>query len=347
MALYQSVDDEIRSQKEKKMETFPTLTEGMVLSLIKLEPKQHFTQPPPRFSEASLVKELEENGIGRPSTYATILSTIREKGYVELANGYFKPNELGFIVNDLLVENFPEILDVEFTAKMEDNLDRVESAEVNSRDILSHFYGPFNVKLEAASDGMLSVKGVGIPTGLYCPECKKELHIKVGKNGHFLACSGYPQCKYSRDYTRDEKGRVQPLEPAAGLTTDTVCDKCGKPMVAKRGKFGEFLACSGYPECKNTRSLNVNGPGKSTGVSCHANGCGGEIVEKKSKRGKIFYGCNRFPDCKNAMWDKPVNRQCPACGAKFLVEKTSKKEGTYFSCLTEGCGFKTADHKKA
>ena len=343
MALYQSVDEEIRSQKEKKMEIFPVLTEGMILKLIKLEPKQHFTQPPPRFSEASLVKELEENGIGRPSTYANILSTIREKGYVELAKGYFKPNELGFIVNDLLVENFPEIMDVEFTAKMEDNLDRVESAEVNSQDILSHFYGPFKVKLEAATDGMLSVKGVGIPTGLYCPECKNELNIKVGKNGHFLACSGYPQCKYSRDYTRDEKGRVQPLEPLAELATDTVCDKCGKPMVAKRGKFGEFLACSGYPNCKNTRSLNVNGPGKSTGVSCHANGCDGEIVEKKSKRGKIFYGCNRFPDCKNAMWDKPINRQCPVCDAKFLVEKTTKKEGSFLACLTEGCGFKTSD----
>jgi DNA topoisomerase-1 len=343
MALYQSVDDEIRSQKEKKTETFPNLTEGMILKLIKLEPKQHFTQAPPRFSEASLVKELEENGIGRPSTYATILSTIREKGYVELAHGYFKPNELGFIVNDLLVENFPEIIDVEFTAKMEDNLDRVESAEVNSQDILSHFYGPFKVKLEAATDGMLSVKGVGIPTGLYCPECKKELHIKVGKNGHFLACSGYPQCKYSRDYTRDEKGRVQPLETVVELAIDTVCEKCGKPMVAKRGKFGEFLACSGYPDCKNTRSLNVNGPGKPTGVSCHANGCDGEIVEKKSKRGKIFYGCNRFPDCKNAMWDKPLNRQCPVCDAKFLVEKTSKKQGAFLACLTEGCNFKTSD----
>jgi DNA topoisomerase-1 len=347
MALYQSVDDEIRSQKEKKMETFPALAEGMILKLIKLEPKQHFTQPPPRFSEASLVKELEENGIGRPSTYATILSTIREKGYVELAHGYFKPNELGFIVNDLLVESFPEIMDVEFTAKMEDNLDRVESAEVNSQDILSHFYSPFKVKLDAAADGMLSVKGVGIPTGLYCPECKKELHIKVGKNGHFLACSGYPHCKYSRDYTRDEKGRVQPLEPVAEPPTDMVCDKCGKPMVAKRGKFGEFLACSGYPDCKNTRSLNLNEPGKSTGVRCNANGCDGEIVEKKSKRGKIFYGCNRFPDCKNAMWDKPVNRQCPVCDAKFLVEKTSKREGTYLACLTEGCNFKTSDRKKA
>jgi DNA topoisomerase-1 len=291
MALYLSVDDEIQSEKEKKMETFPVLSEGMVLKLIKLEPKQHFTQPPPRFSEASLVKELEENGIGRPSTYATILSTIREKGYVELANGYFKPNELGFIVNDLLVENFPDIMNVEFTAKMEDNLDQVESAEIDAREILSRFYGTFKVKLDAAAEKMLSVKGVGLPTGLHCPECKKELHIKVGKNGHFLACSGYPDCNYSRDYNRDEKGNIQPIEPTVEKLTDTVCEKCGKPMITKRGKFGEFLACSGYPDCNNTRSLSVKGPGKSIGVICPAKGCSGEIFEKRSKRGKIFYGC--------------------------------------------------------
>ncbi len=340
MALYMSVDDEIQSKKEKKMETLPTLWEGMILKLIDLESKQHFTQPPPRFSEASLVKELEENGIGRPSTYATILSTIRDKGYVELANGSFKPNELGFIVSDLLVENFPEIMDVEFTAKMEDNLDRVEAAEINSQDILHRFYVSFRVKLDAAIEGMLSLKGVGLPTGLHCPECKKELHIKVGKNGHFLACSGYPQCNYSRNYVRDEKGKIQPIESTADELTDMVCEKCGKPMVTKYGKFGEFLACSGYPVCKHTRSLSSNGPGKSTGMNCPAKGCGGEIVEKKSKRGKIFYGCSRFPDCNFASWDKPVNRECQVCGAKFLVEKKSKREGTYLACITQGCGFK-------
>ncbi|UCH23808.1 MAG: type I DNA topoisomerase [Deltaproteobacteria bacterium] len=340
MALYLSVDDEIQTEKEKKMETFPVLSEGMILKLIKLEPKQHFTQPPPRFSEASLVKELEENGIGRPSTYATILSTIREKGYVELANGYFKPNELGFIVNDLLVENFPDIMNVEFTAKMENNLDQVESAEIDAREILSRFYDTFKVKLDAAAQKMLSVKGVGLPTGLHCPECKKELHIKVGKNGHFLACSGYPDCNYSRDYNRDEKGNIQPIEPTIEKLTDTVCEKCGKPMITKHGRFGEFLACSGYPDCNNTRSLSAKGPGKSIGVMCPAKGCSGEIIEKRSKRGKIFYGCSRFPDCNYATWYKPVNKECPVCGAKILVEKTSKKEGTHLACLSEGCGFK-------
>ncbi|MGD2269289.1 MAG: type I DNA topoisomerase [Desulfobacterales bacterium] len=339
MALYLSVDDEIQTAKEKKMKPLPALSQEMLLKLLELKPKQHFTQPPPRFSEASLVKELEENGIGRPSTYAAILSTIRGKGYVELTSGYFKPSELGFIVNDLLIENFPDIMDVEFTAKMEDNLDRVESAEINSLDILSRFYKPFKSRLDAAADGMLSVKGVGIPTGLHCPECKKELHIKVGKNGHFLACSGYPQCNYSRDYIRNEKGAIQPVEPAGEKLTDKVCEKCGEPMVTKHGKFGEFLACSAYPDCKHTRSLNAGGHGKSTGLSCPADGCDGEIVEKRSRRGKIFYGCNRFPGCNFATWDKPVDKRCPQCGAKFLVEKTTKKKGAFRTCLTEGCGF--------
>jgi DNA topoisomerase-1 len=339
MALYLSVDDEIQTAKEKKMKPLPALSQEMLLKLLELKPKQHFTQPPPRFSEASLVKELEENGIGRPSTYAAILSTIRGKGYVELTSGYFKPSELGFIVNDLLIENFPDIMDVEFTAKMEDNLDRVESAEINSLDILSRFYKPFKSRLDAAADGMLSVKGVGIPTGLHCPECKKELHIKVGKNGHFLACSGYPQCNYSRDYIRNEKGAIQPVEPAGEKLTDKVCEKCGEPMVTKHGKFGEFLACSAYPDCKHTRSLNAGGHGKSTGLSCPADGCDGEIVEKRSRRGKIFYGCNRFPGCNFATWDKPVDKRCPQCGAKFLVEKTTKKKGAFLTCLTEGCGF--------
>jgi DNA topoisomerase-1 len=340
MALYMSVDDEIESEIEKKKEDLPELAIGMLLKLSKLDPKQHFTQPPPRFSEASLVKELEENGIGRPSTYATILSTIREKGYVELTKRYFRPNELGFIVNDLLVENFPEVLDVEFTAKMEDDLDRIESADLGSLDILSRFYSPFRKQLDAASEGMLSVKGIGLPTGLHCPECGKALHIKVGKNGHFLACTGYPDCNYSRNYTRDEKGTIRPEEPSVEKTTNVNCEKCGKPMVKKYGRFGEFLACSGYPDCMNTRSLNSSGPGKSTGVMCPEKGCGGELVERRSKRGKIFYGCNRFPSCNFATWDKPINKKCPICGAQFVVEKTTKREGTFLTCHSKECDFK-------
>jgi DNA topoisomerase-1 len=259
MKLYMSVDEKIQRESDRKKPVLPELTEGTKLKLNQLEPKQHFTMPPPRFSEASLVKELEENGIGRPSTYAAILSTIRQKEYVNLINRYFRPTELGYIVNDLLVENFPDIFSVEFTARLEENLDRVESAEVQSAELLSRFYDPFKDEIEAAAEGMLSVKGVGVATELNCPECGKQLHIKVGKNGHFLACSGYPECSYSRDYERDEKGKIQAIESAVNETTDKLCAKCGNPMVVKRGRYGEFLACSGYPECQYTQSLNSNG----------------------------------------------------------------------------------------
>jgi len=340
MALYMSVDDEIANESEQKKPKLPDLTKGTVLKLDKLEPKQHFTMPPPRFSEASLVKELEENGIGRPSTYANILSTIRGKGYVDLLKGYFRPSELGFIVNDLVVQNFPDIFDVEFTAKMEENLDRIESNQLGFLQVLNQFYKPFSKDLATASEEMLSVKGVGIPTDLKCPQCAKPVRIKVGKNGHFLACTGYPDCTYSTDYIRDEKGNIQPEEQSAEEATDKVCEKCSRPMVIKRGRYGGFLACSGYPECKNTQSLNSNGNGKKIGVGCPEKGCTGDIVERTSKRGKIFYGCSRFPECNFATWDKPLDRECPACGAEFLVEKTTKKQGTLVTCLKQGCGFK-------
>ena len=340
MALYMSVDDEIANESEQKKPQLPDLTKGTVLKLDKLEPKQHFTMPPPRFSEASLVKELEENGIGRPSTYANILSTIRGKGYVDLLKGYFRPSELGFIVNDLVVQNFPDIFDVEFTAKMEENLDRIESNQLGFLQVLNQFYKPFSKDLATASEEMLSVKGVGIPTDLKCPQCAKPVRIKVGKNGHFLACTGYPDCTYSTDYIRDEKGNIQPEEQSAEEATDKVCEKCNKPMVIKRGRYGGFLACSGYPECKNTQSLNSNGNGKKIGVGCPEKDCTGDIVERTSKRGKIFYGCSRFPECTFATWDKPLDRKCPVCGAEFLVEKTTKKQGTLVTCLKQGCGFK-------
>ena len=340
MALYLSVEDEIETESQKKKEQLPQLAEGMILKLNKLEPKQHFTMPPPRFSEASLVKELEENGIGRPSTYTAILSTIREKGYVDLVKGFFKPSELGFIVNDLLVESFPDVLDVEFTAKMEDDLDRIEAADVESLEILERFYTPFKKELEAASNGMLSLKGVGLLTDLACPRCGTKLHIKVGKNGHFLGCSAYPQCKYTRNYIRDEKGRVHPVEPSAEETSGKLCEKCGQPMVVKQGKYGTFLACSGYPACNHTQSVFSNNAVQKTGVNCPIKDCGGSLVQRQSKRGKSFYGCSRFPECTFAVWDKPVAKDCPICGANFLVEKSTKKQGTLLACQTKGCGFK-------
>ena len=339
MTLYMSADLEIESDKEKEKQALPELTEGTILKLIKFDPKQHFTLPPPRFSEASLVKELEENGIGRPSTYAAILSTIRDKGYVEAIKGYFRPTELGFIVNDLLVASFSDIFNVEFTANMEDDLDRVETGQIDSLETLNRFYGPFKRELDTAGSGMASVKGVGLPSGLTCPSCGGPLYIKLGKNGHFLACGKYPDCRYTSDYVRDEKGTVQPIKKVEDEVTDIPCDKCGAPMAKKVGKFGTFLACTGYPECKHTRSLAPANSGKATGIRCPVKDCSGEIMEKTSKRGKIFYGCNRYPDCKFAIWDKPVSGPCPVCGSPYLLEKNTKKKGLFRICPTEGCGF--------
>lgn len=340
MIIYKSVDDEIKSKKEDKKEKFPKLSEKMELKLNKLEPKQHFTLPPPRFSEASLVKELEENGIGRPSTYATILSTIRDKGYVDLVKGYFAPNEMGFIINSLLIKNFPDVFDVNFTAKMEDNLDRVEAAESNYLKILSGFYGSFEKELESASTNMLSMRGEGIPTGIECPKCKTaQLHIKVSKNGHYLACNGYPKCSYTRNYTRDEKGIIQIIEASENAISDKICAKCGMPMVVKQGKYGEFIACTGYPDCKTTQSLSSNKASQTTNIKCTVKDCDGVIMQRYSKRGKVFYGCSKYPECKFATWHKPVDEKCPKCGAEFLVEQSTKKRGDFLMCIADECGF--------
>jgi len=338
MALYLPADDAGKPNGEKPV--LPKLSQGETLLLIALEPGQHFTLPPPRYTEATLVKALEENGIGRPSTYAAILSTIRDKGYVGLVKGVFRPSELGLIVSDLLVESFPEVLSVDFTARMETDLDRVESAEADAQQILSRFYETFEKSLDSASKNMLSIKGVGVPTDLNCPVCHKKLHIRVGKNGPFLACSGYPECSYSRDYERDEKGAIFPVEPAQEAAEGEVCEKCGRPMQVKHGKFGDFLACSGYPECKNTRSLASSSSAKPIGMPCPQEGCTGELVERVSKRGKVFYGCSNFPQCNFATWDRPVPKPCPKCGAAFMVEKQTKKDGKIYACLNKDCGYK-------
>jgi DNA topoisomerase-1 len=223
---------------------------------------------------------------------------------------------------------------------MEDNLDCVETADIDAISVLKTFYAPFRQRLAQAEDGMLSVKGVGIETDLTCPQCgRNRLHIKVGKNGHFLACNGYPECSYSRDYERDEKGHIKPIEPNHEAATDKFCPHCQQPMVIKRGKYGEFIACSGFPNCKHTESVNGQANGNSVGVPCPEKDCGGDIVEKRSKRGKVFYGCSRYPKCTFATWDKPIAKACPVCGAPYLVEKNSKQKGNYIACVNRDCGY--------
>jgi DNA topoisomerase I len=326
--------------KEKGIQALPNVKEGEILKTLKINPKQHFTKPPPRFSEASLVKELEKKGIGRPSTYAAILSVIKDKGYVDFIKRYFIPSELGFIVNDLLVASFPNILDTTFTAQLETSLDDVASGNLDEVQLLTRFYESFKKSLDAADENMVSVKGVGVETDLKCPDCGSQLNIKIGRNGHFLACTKYPDCSFTSNYLRDDKGNLSIEKRNIDNTKVKDCIKCGKPMVKKDGRFGTFLACTGYPECKHTESVNGGQGSRDTGVKCPETNCAGTIVERKSKRGKIFFGCSKYPDCTFASWDQPVDKPCPDCESKYLVEKETKKDGKFLKCPNRDCGFK-------
>jgi DNA topoisomerase I len=324
MALYvEGEDNQENGNGEKKL---PSLSEGEVLELLNLIPKQHFTQPPYRFSEATLIKELEEKGIGRPSTYATILATIKEKGYVRLEKGKFFPTELGCLVNDLLVVNFPDIFDIEFTAQMEENLDKIEEGQKDWVDTLKEFYLPFEKDLEMAKISMRDVKREKIPTDAICERCGSKMVKRWGKRGYFLACSSYPKCRYTREVEGNEENQVE---------TEARCEKCGSPMVIKNGKFGRFLACSNYPTCKFTRSLD-------TGVRCPQEGCDGVIVERKTRKGRTFYSCTNYPSCTYALWDKPIPEKCPQCGFPFLVEKQGKG-GVTKRCPKKECGYRASE----
>ncbi len=335
LAVYGQQPDEAEEKTEEKEDSgaestkeLPSVEAGESLTLAKLLPEQHFTQPPPRFTEASLVKELEEKGIGRPSTYASILSTI-EKEYVEKIEGRLRPTEVGTLVTDLLVRAFPRVIDVAFTAGMEEQLDEIAVGNLTKIKMLDAFYEPFKGELAHAKEQMRNVKREEIKTDLNCEKCGKPMVIKWGRRGSFLACSGYPECKNTMDYRKDENGQIV-AAPQVVLTTSELCDKCGAPMVVKSGRFGRFLACSRYPECKGTRPFTI-------GVACPE--CKiGQLTERRSRRGKPFYGCNRYPECKFAAWDKPVAESCPECGSPYLLEKFNKRDGVVLACPNAGKG---------
>jgi DNA topoisomerase-1 len=329
MALYVEGEDEEKEDEEKKG-GLPELQKGEGLTLLSLFPEQHFTQPPPRFSEATLVKELEEKGIGRPSTYATILSTIQGKDYVRFEKGRFIPTELGGLVNDLLVDSFPHILDVEFTAQMEDKLDKIEEEKVGWVRVLKQFYGSFSESVERAKANMRDVKRQGEMTDIACDACGNPMVIKWGRMGQFLACSTYPNCKNTKDFSRDGEGRIL-IETHE--ETEHRCDRCGRPMIIRNGKFGKFLACSDYPRCLTTKALTL-------GIPCPNEGCGGELVERRTRKGKVFCGCSRYPRCQFATWGRPVREICPQCGTPFLVEKSSRRAGVTLHCVKDGCKYK-------
>jgi DNA topoisomerase-1 len=297
-------------------ERLPEMVEGDSVALQKLLDKQHFTQPPPRYSEAALVRELEDKGIGRPSTYAQIIDTLKRRKYVSVENRRFTPTEVGFMVKDILVKEFAHVFDVGFTASMENELDKVELGEADWVSVLRNFYGPFSERLEAVKANIKDLKAANQTiTGRTCPECQKfPLVIKWSKNGKFLACQGFPACHYT-----------EPLEKVAPQESGEKCDKCGAPMVVLNINGNRFLGCSRYPECKNTKSI-------STGVACPREGCTGQLIERKTRRGRLFYGCNAYPKCNFATWDKPVAQKCPECGFGILVFKDTKRKGAYNRC---------------
>ena len=322
MALYTEGTDEKSDDEDSGI--LPPMKEGDVLKLGELETKQHFTQPPPKFTEASLVKTLEEQGIGRPSTYASILSTIVDRKYVEKDQGRFSPTELGMMVNDYLVEQFPDLLDAGFTAKMETRLDHIETGKNSSEKVLNDFYKPFDKVLKKAASDKSKVKPEDEATDIKCDKCGAPMVIRWGRHGRFYACSSYPECKTTK-----------PLEgesaPAAEEPTDEKCPKCDSPMVIKSGRFGRFMACTNYPDCKTTKSIP-------TGIICPDDG--GDIVERKTRKGKTFWGCANYPKCKFASWSRPVAEPCPKCKSPILVVKRNRAGDEHRECIAEGCGYK-------
>ena len=357
----------------------PPLAEGDRLELKALRPEQKFTQPPPRFSEATLVKELEENGIGRPSTYASIIGVLQDRDYVNKLEGRFKPTALGLIISDLLTKSFDDIIDVEYTRSLEDDLDKIEQGKTGYVKTLADFYKKFKKDLSKAGKEMDDLKK-GIDIGEACDKCGSPMLKRVGKFGPFIACSAYPECTNTRELEEQQP------ETESGEEEIEPCENCGKPMAVKRGRFGQFLACTGYPECKTTRKLIATKQGglraakpdqildekcprcgsnlvvkqgrfgeftactsypeckyvkhKTTGVMCPKDGDkGGEIVERKSRRGKVFFGCSNYPDCDFVLWNRPVNEKCPKCGAPYLIEKTTKKHGRQILCNNEDCDY--------
>ena len=323
-------EDKRREDGEDEEElNLPSLTEGETLQLLELVPKQHFTQPPARFSEAMLIRELEEKGIGRPSTYAAIISTIQDRKYVEKLEGRLKPTELGTVVNGLLVEHFPEVLNVEFTAKMEEELDEIEEGEKDWVGAVRDFYAPFGKSLLKAEVEMRDVKREEIPTEVVCDKCNRKMVIKWGRNGRFLACPGYPDCKNTKEFVEETSGEIRVVEKQE---TGEFCETCQSPLVVKIGRFGRFLACSTYPKCSFTKSVSL-------GVPCPQEGCKGELVEKRSKKGRMFFGCSQYPKCNFASWYKPIPKPCPQCGGSFLIEKKKRGGDVTLACPNKDCHF--------
>ncbi|OPY60527.1 MAG: DNA topoisomerase 1 [Syntrophorhabdaceae bacterium PtaU1.Bin034] len=313
-------------KREEERVFLPDMQKGEIIDLSRIAASQHFTSPPPRYSEASLIKTLEAKGIGRPSTYATTVSTIQERGYVHKEKGSLVVVPLGRTVNRLLTEFFPKVIDVDFTAKLEDGLDLIEEEEKNWVASLSEFYGVFQEELGTAKERMKNLKKEEKETSIKCEKCGKNMILRWGKNGEYLVCSGRPACKNKKNVRLDKDGNINIVEE----TSVGVCPQCGGNLVEKTGRFGRFIACSNYPDCKYTKPYTM-------GFHCPVEGCTGDLVERVSKKRKKFFGCSRYPDCTFATSLQPKEGQCPTCGAPVLFAFRGK-----LSCQRKDCGWKSA-----
>lgn len=323
MKLYiEGTDDEDQEDEEGML---PALEENEEISCQELCPNQHFTQPPPRYTEASLVKNLEIHGIGRPSTYASIMNTLVTRKYVRLEKRAFYAEDIGIVVSDLLSNHFAKYVDYDFTAKFEEDLDAVSRGEKKWKPLLKEYWEPFVALLQQKDKEINKADITTEKTDKICPECNKELVIKLGRSGKFLACSGFPDCRHTEPLDGAEQEEPE--------ISDQKCEKCDAPMLIKMGRYGKFLACSGYPACKNIQPLVKP---KALGINC-PNCDDGELMEKKSRYGKIFFSCNQYPKCKFALWDQPLEQPCPKCSFPLTVEKTTKRFGTVHKCQQEEC----------
>ena len=314
----------------------PPLQAEEVLKLVKLESDQQFTQPPPRYTEATLIKALEEKGIGRPSTYASIVTVIQNRQYVTKEEGRFRPSATGEIVIDLLVASFPELFDYDYTANMEKSLDLIEMGQRDWLEGLRLFYQDFSTTLRKAEAEMKNMRGEKVATEHRCPRCGAGMLLRWGRFGQFLSCERFPECRAAMPVPGGPpEGEPKAARPAP-RELDEKCPECGQPLVERDGRFGRFVSCSGYPKCRYTKKDG----GAETGLTCPLPGCGGDVRIRKAKRGRPFYGCSRYPACAFISNDKPVAKPCPVCGHPFLVEKSTKRNGDFLQCPAKGCGHK-------
>lgn len=331
MAVYQEGQDDQKGEDDDKEKLLPAMKKGDKIKLKAVKPNQHFTEPPPRYSEASLIRDLEEHGIGRPSTYASIIATLQQREYVELEKKRFQPTDVGRIVNKFLTEHFTQYVDYDFTARLEDELDAVSRGEKSWIPLMQAFWTPFKALVDEKEKSVQRKDVTQEAMDEKCPKCDKPLSIRLGRRGRFIGCTDFPECDYTRSLNEDKDSKEQE-EAIAGRS----CPDCQSPLLIRHGRYGKFIGCSNYPDCRHIESLEQP---KDTEVSCPQ--CNkGTMLLRKSRRGKIFYSCSTYPDCSYAVWNEPVKQGCPQCDWPMLTKKTTKRSGTELVCPQEGCDFK-------